>query len=125
MRKISLVVFTAVFALGLTGCIKEKIGCAIEKRAIDTITPALSEGLQCQNPAAVRRDVTAVVKKAGLCKTGIIADMVCPPITAWASSKLTEQIPADWACQATDAKAKVQGILERACKLIPVENVEE
>lgn len=125
MQKLSLFLVAFAFVVGTTGCIKQKIGCAIEKRAVDTITPALTEGLQCKKPENVRRDVTAVIKKAGLCKTGIIADLVCPPLTSWAASKLSEQIPADWECSAVDAKAKVQGILERACKLIPVENEEE
>lgn len=107
--------------LTLTSCTSLKPGCIIQDKLAGIAADVVASKLQCANPAAVQADMKELVKGFGLCKTGPIADVVCPMLVDSVVNKVVVGvIPASWNCSAMDAKALVKDALTSACKQIPV-----
>lgn len=105
----------------MTSCTSFKPGCIISDKLAGVAANVITSKLQCANPQAVKADMDELVKGFGLCKTGPIADVVCPLLVDSVVNKVVNGvIPAAWACSATDAKALVRDALTLACKQIPV-----
>lgn len=113
--------FAMLAFLMLAGCTSLKPGCIIQDKLSALSTDVVASKLQCANKFAVKADMDKIVAGIGMCKTGPIADAVCPMLVGTVVDKLASTaIPAEWQCTATDAKALVKGALSDACKLIPV-----
>lgn len=118
----ALLVVALTLALG--GC---TVGCKIEGAADGVISAGLTKALQCQNSNQILADVSAVVAKAGLCKSecepgkkcGAIAVIACPIISQIAVTELGATIPASWQCDPAMAKEGLAAALTAACNLIP------
>lgn len=113
--------YLLAFLLLLSGCTSLKPGCLIQDKLAGLSTDVVVSKLQCKNVFAVRADMDKIVAGIGMCKTGPIADAVCPMLVGTVVDKLASSaIPAEWQCSALDAKALVKEALSDACKLIPV-----
>jgi hypothetical protein len=109
-----------VAAMLLASCAALKPGCIIEDKVTALAADALVKGLECENAFAVHQDVKAGIDSLGLCKTGPIADVVCPHVSSAVVEKLALVVPAEWKCKAVNAKEKAKQLFTSACKLIPV-----
>lgn len=107
-------------ALFMVSCSSLKPGCILEDKGSALAADAIVKGLECENSFAVQLDVKSWVDVLGLCKTGPIADLVCPHAGEALVNKLATGIPAEWKCKATNAKAKAKELFVSACRLIPV-----
>lgn len=114
-------IFALIVPLLLSNCSSLKPGCLIQDKLSAVATDVIVSKLQCANSFAVKIDMDALVKGMGLCKTGQIADLVCPSLVESVVNKLASAaIPQEWGCTATDAKALVKDTLLGVCKQIPV-----
>jgi len=116
-----------IFAItNLTGC---KAGCAIEETAAKGLSLGVSSALKCVNTSEVEKDIAALIGKAGLCETvstrernavrGVVGDWVCPLVVAIAISQASEQIPASWGCDPSQAQGTLSDVLKEQCSKIP------
>lgn len=116
-----LVILALIIPLLFSSCTSLKPGCVIQDKLAVVATDVIVSKLQCANSFAVKNDMDALVKNLGLCKTGQLADIMCPLLVDSVVNKLASSaIPAEWGCTATDAKVLVKDALTSACKLIPV-----
>lgn len=114
-------ILALLLMIGFVGCSSMKPGCLIQDKLSAVATDVVVSKLQCKNAFAVKADMDELVKNIGLCKTGPIADSLCPMVADQVVDKLTSAVlPAEWMCSAADAKDLVKGALLSACKQIPV-----
>lgn len=123
MKRILWLVPALLLSLFLvTAC--PKPGCLVEEKLITIATDTVSDKLQCRNKAEVQKDLGAIIKGLGLCKsaqTGPIADIVCPVMVKSVVDKLVgATVPATWQCSAENAKATIIPFLTEACRKLPV-----
>jgi hypothetical protein len=114
MKKL-LIVFLFPLFLGCSS-IKEKAGCAVEEKAVDVTSAGIVTVLECKNAAAVRMDVKFYIDKAGLCKTGLIGDLVCPIAVDAVLKGIGSATPATWQCNPANPMSKLSQFLVPACK---------
>lgn len=110
-----------VLFLSMSACTALKPGCIIQDKLSTVAVDVIVSKLECKNAFAVKMDIDALVKNLGMCKTGQIADIVCPSLVDSVVNKLVSAaIPAEWQCSAEGAKGLVREGLLAACKQIPV-----
>lgn len=117
--------FRSILGLSLLllvgGCTSLKPGCIIKDKLSAIATDVIVSKLQCSNSFAVKLDMDKLVEGIGLCKTGQIADLVCPSLVDSVVNKIAAAaLPEEWKCSAQDAKALVKDALLSACRQIPV-----
>lgn len=124
MKKLLLLLLLAVplfaFSTPAEAFSSKKIGCVIQDKLAAVATDAVVNKLQCENRFAVNTDMVKLVSNLGLCKTGVIADVVCPPLVSAVVDKLNLAVPGEWGCSATSAKLLVGAALTELCRKIPV-----
>ncbi len=114
----------AVVLFVAPGCTQSP-GCFIEDQVATMASAVIVKELQCGNADAVNVSIHEILGKAGLCgekqKTGPIADVFCPIVTAQVVDALAgKAIPQEWACNPNQAAGKLSAILMDACRKIPV-----
>lgn len=105
--------------LGATAaCQTMKPTCDDTKRAADIAARKLANVLNCQNPAAIARDLHRQVEKAQLCdnrEQSSLGEAICRPVSSYVVSQLVKQIPEAWACQGGEASQITVNTLYTAC----------
>jgi hypothetical protein len=121
MRR-DLVLFLATFTILVTaGCASLKPACIIKDKVVAAVTTGIVTKLECANSFAVKADVDRVIESLGVCKTGPIAEGLCPLACKTVVDALfTNVVPKEWACKSTAAKATVYAAALEKCLLIPV-----
>lgn len=121
MKKYFALVPLLLLSLVMTSCSSLKPGCLISDKLSSVATDVIVSKLECKSPFAVKADMDALVKGLGLCKTGQIADLVCPSLVDSVVDKVVAGVvPSTWQCSAVGAKDLVKDALTQACKAIPV-----
>lgn len=124
MKQLS-VLFLLVFSLSLTsGCAALKPGCLISEKASAVATDAIVSALECDNMFAVKSDMDELFKEdLGLCKTGPIANAVCPMMSKTVLDFVAQNgIPRTWSCSASVLKERFGTLLTETCRKLPVEH---
>lgn len=103
------------------GC-NSGIGCSIEKTVVSGLSPAIANGLQCSNPAAIEADLKSVVDKLNLCKENDPSKLnklpgpICSMIADLVLSGVAQiAIPSTWGCTASNAKGLLKTVIVTAC----------
>jgi hypothetical protein len=102
------------------------IGCDVEKAISGGLAGKTAQLLNCRNVANIQRDVNLALSHFNVCtlpavehKTGVIANVVCPPLANVATAYVGSKIPADWECDPSSASQTVTMALTTACELLP------
>lgn len=112
-----LLALLAVLCVTVTGCTKSP-GCVVQDAAATTLAPVIATGLQCSNPEAIKASIAAAGEKIGLCKSSAAQSFggeACKLVTGALVESLAGNIPAEWGCTATDAKAKLVDLVKVQC----------
>lgn len=121
-------VLCLVVLCSLQACTKgNTVGCAIEGTLTTAVGSAVTKELQCVDGAAVTADIQAQVAKLGLCKqaatvaTLSVGSTLCEGLTSsLIAGAATAGIPANWGCQATNAKDLLSAAAKAGCaKVFP------
>lgn len=117
-----------VLTVALTACSMFTPLCFAQKRFVAVAASKAAEFGKCKRPSLIERDFNAVLSKVTSCKvqqtaveTGMIADIVCPPLSGFIGAFAGSKVPAEYQCDPSMTAEAFAKAFEFACRQIPVD----
>lgn len=123
--RIHLAIVLALTLLLVPSCtwIRRQFGCAVEKKLVTTVAPAIGTALQCKNQKGIEEDLIRISQKLKVCSTPLETGNLTP-VCALIGSALIDLttdtlVPRNWECSATAVKSLLHSVVVQACQSIP------
>ena len=118
-------IFAALF---LTACPWDKTPlCDAQKNVSSKFAAAIGTSFGCKKTDVVEADLNKALEPLKLCEpkaaevgtTGVLADLVCPPMVKYAIGQGVNLLPKEWECAGGTASDTLEVTLTDLCKKIP------